>query len=115
VTILLFESNQNQRLLYEMELVDAGYEVLVVGNENEAVTLVLNAQPDLALIGLHLDDDGDVAVLKVLAGFDVPVIVLSASPPDSLLKSFAHAWVLKQSDLGPLLGQIREVGKLSVA
>ena len=54
-------------------------------------------------------------VLKALAGFDVPVVVLSALPPDPVLRPFVQGWVLKQSDLGPLLGRIQRVGKLLVA
>lgn len=79
--ILLVEDDESDRHLYGHLLWYNGYSVLHAPDGESAVTMALDARPDLILLDMMLAGEMtglDVAVRLRDEGFDVPMIALSA-------------------------------------
>lgn len=55
-TILVVDDDEDFRLQQEMQLKAAGFEVLTAGGQEDAEEILLESQPDLALVDLMLED-----------------------------------------------------------
>ena len=55
-TILVVDDDEDFRLQQEMQLKAAGFEVLTAEGQEEAEEILLESQPDLALVDLMLED-----------------------------------------------------------
>ncbi len=110
--VLLVEDEKNQRLLYEQELTDEGYEVVLAADGREALRLFTETRPDVVVLDIQMPNmDGIEALSKVL-GVDnrVPVILHTAysSYKSNFMTWSADAYVVKSADLTELKGRIRE-------
>jgi len=112
-TILLVEDDKNQRLLYEQELSDDGYEVVTASNGKEAVEKVQKQLPDIVVMDINMPKmDGIEAMGRILsANKKVPVIINTAysNYKDSFMSWAADAYVVKSSDLSELKAKIKGV------
>ena len=111
-TILVVEDELNQRLLYQMELEDDGYRVVLASDGWEALQQVKEEHPDLVVLDLGMPGmDGIEALGRMMdQNAKLPVIIYSAyeSFRDSLAWA-ADAYVVKSSNLDVLMHEIERV------
>lgn len=111
--ILVVDDETNIRLLYEKELSDEGYEVILAADAREALALLDTGKPDLVVLDIKMPGmDGIETLGQILSrNNSIPVILNSAysSYKDSFLSWSADAYVIKSSDLTELKGRIRTI------
>jgi DNA-binding response OmpR family regulator len=114
-TILVVDDEPNIRLLYETELREEGYDVLLAADAREALKTIEQVRPDLVVLDIKMPGmDGIEALGHILARDSaIPVILNSAydSYKDSFLSWSADAYVIKSSDLTELKAKIRSILK----
>lgn len=93
--ILLVDDDLGARLSLGALLEDEGYEVLEASNLHEAREL-LNKEPDLVLLDLHLGDVQGTELLNSIPA-TARVVVMSGAAPDTELTGI-HAWLVKGAD-----------------
>jgi DNA-binding response OmpR family regulator len=112
-TILVVDDERNIRLLYEKELREEGYDVVLASDAREALATLDRTPPDLVVLDIKMPGmDGIEALGQILAkNNSIPVILNSAysSYKDSFLSWSADAYVIKSSDLGELKAKIRSL------
>ena len=112
-TILLVEDDENQRLLYEQELMHEGYEVVTASNGKEALEKVQEKLPDIVIMDINMPKmDGIEAMGRILGKKkEIPVIINTAysNYKDSFMSWAADAYIVKTSDLSELKEKIKEV------
>lgn len=79
--ILIVEDSPDVRILMELYLEEGGYTVLTTDNGIEAVSLALQHQPDLVLMGIQLPGINGYEAIKQLRTqhFTKPIVAISAS------------------------------------
>ena len=79
-TILVVDDDLNQKLLYEQELTDNGYNVVLASGGQEALDKVQESRPDLVVLDIVMPRmDGIEAMERILAGDNkMPVILNTA-------------------------------------
>jgi len=111
--ILVVDDEDNIRLLYQEELRDAGYEVALAGNADEALAKIEESPPDLITLDVKLPGMSGLDFLKKLKENhkDIPVIVCSAyGTYKQEFKLWAsEAYVVKSADLRELKTTIKEI------
>jgi CheY-like chemotaxis protein len=112
-TILLVEDDENQRLLYEQELMHEGYEVVTASNGKEALEKVQEKLPDIVIMDINMPKmDGIEAMGRILGkNKEILVIINTAysNYKDSFMSWAADAYIVKTSDLSELKEKIKEV------
>lgn len=111
-TILVVEDNLNQARLYEEELTDEGYAVVLADNGQEALRVFDETHPDLVVLDINMPG---MCGLEVMERFldqnpQVPVILHTAyfAYKDNFMSWAANSYVVKSSDLTNLKSHIRE-------
>lgn len=104
--ILIVEDDPNQRLLYQEELTDEGYQIVTAGDGREALKVAADFQPDLVVLDINMPVmDGLDALNQLLeTNPGTPTIINTAYPgyQDSFSAWSADAYVVKSSDLSEL-------------
>ena len=112
-TILVVDDERNIRLLYEKELREEGYDVVLAADAREALGVIEKRKMDLVVLDIKMPGmDGIEALGQILAkNSAIPVILNSAysSYKDSFLSWSADAYVIKSSDLTELKAKIRSL------
>jgi len=112
-TILLVEDDKNQRLLYELELKQEGYEIITATNGKEVLEKIEEQLPDIIIMDINMPKmDGIEAMGRILSrNKDIPVIINTAysNYKDSFMSWAADAYIVKSSDLSELKDKIKEV------
>jgi len=110
--ILVVDDEVNQGLLYEQELIDAGYDVDVVSSGKAALDLVEKNEYDLVVLDIGMPGMDGLETLGRMLGKNnkLPVILNTAYPSykDNFMSWAADAYVIKSSDLTELKDKIRE-------
>lgn len=110
-TILIVEDNKNQRLLYEQELTDDGYRVILASDGREAIAKVEEESPDLVVMDIKMPTmDGIEAMGRILEKNNrLPVILNTAYSryKDDFVSWSADGYVVKSSDLAELKTKIQ--------
>jgi DNA-binding response OmpR family regulator len=113
--ILVAEDERNLRNLYEAELQDEGYVVLVASDGKEALELFRKERPDLVVLDILMPgmDGLELMGLMLSEQNQVPVILNTAYPAykDNFLSWSADAYVVKSADLGELKREIQRLLK----
>jgi DNA-binding NtrC family response regulator len=112
-TILLVEDDQNQRALYEEELLDEGYHVVTAGDGRAALVAVKEHSPDLVVMDINMPLMDGLDALSQMMEHDshIPVIINSAyaSYKESFSSWSADAYIVKSSDLSELKQTVRRL------
>lgn len=112
-TILLVEDDKNQRLLYEQELRQEGYEILAAIDGKDALEKVQEQLPDIVVMDINMPRmDGIEAMGRILSkNKKIPVIINTAysNYKDNFMSWAADAYIVKSSDLSELKDKIKEV------
>ncbi|HFE53333.1 MAG TPA: response regulator [Bacteroidetes bacterium] len=110
--ILVVEDDDNQRLLYKMELSRDGYEVDVAADGQEAIDKVKTGTYDAVVMDLKMPRVHGLDAITEIAAIDkeLPIIINTAYGgwQDDFKSWAALAYVLKSSDLSELRAQIRK-------
>jgi CheY-like chemotaxis protein len=111
--ILLVEDEEGLRLLYQQELEDEGYDVLVAKNGKEAIQRLEQERPDLIVLDIVMPVMDGIEALGRIVGKERKIpIVLNTSYPDyqqDFLSWAADAYVTKSDDRTELMRKIREL------
>lgn len=111
--LLVVDDDKNLSLLYEQELSDEGYEVVLAAAAPEALAVLKKDRPDLVILDISMPGmDGIEALGKILAeDKSLPVILNTAysTYKDNFMTWSADAYVVKSGDLTELKNRIREV------
>lgn len=112
-TILVVEDDPNQSLLYEQELAEQGFRVLLARDGREGVEMVRQTQPNCVVLDLNMPVmDGLEALGRILEEHShLPVIINTAygAYKDNFMSWSADAYVYKSSDLTELKERIMEL------
>ncbi len=109
-TILVVDDDLNQKLLYEQELTDNGYNVVLASGGQEALDKVQESRPDLVVLDIVMPRiDGIEAMERILARDNkIPVILNTAHAnyKDNFMSWSADAYIVKSSNLTELKEEI---------
>lgn len=111
-TILVVEDELNQRLLYQMELEDDGYRVVLASDGLEALQQVKEEHPDLVVLDLGMPGMDGIEVLGRLLDQNAKLPVIIYSVYESFQNNStwaADAYVVKSSNLEVLMHEIERV------
>jgi len=112
-TILVVDDEANLCKLYEKELEDAGYRVIVANNGQKAVELVERNDIDLVVLDIRMEGQDGVETLRQLMQQrrNLPVILNTAYSTYKMDFNtwLADAYVIKSSDLTELKDKIQEL------
>ena len=111
--VLVVEDDPNQRLLYQVELQQLGYDIVTAKDGREALDRVDQVRPDLVVMDIQTPGmDGIDAMMRMLARDHTLPIALNtayASYKNNFQTWSADAYVLKSSDLTALKKVIKKV------
>lgn len=111
--LLIVEDDQNQRMLFQDELEDAGYTVIVACDGKDAISKIESENPDLVIMDINMPGmDGIEALGKILGKHNrLPVIFHTAysSYKNNFMSWAADAYIVKSSDLTELKSTIRKI------
>ena len=111
--ILLIDDEENILMLYEHELLDEGYQVLLANNAREGIEKLKRESIDLVILDIRMPAmDGLEALGKILGlKKEIPIILNTAysNYKDDFMSWAADAYVVKSSDLTQLKTTIRDV------
>jgi len=114
-TLLVVDDEKNLRTLYEQELNEDGYQVLLAEDGNQALDILLKNRIDLAILDIKMEGMNGIETLKRMmeTNKDIKVILNSAY---SIYKSdfatwSADAYLIKSSDISELKKKIGELLK----
>jgi len=112
-TILIVEDEEHQQILFEEELKEEGYDVVVASSGSQAIELIQRITPDLVVLDVAMPGmDGIEALGRLLARDNqLPVILHTAyaTYKDNFMTWSADAYVVKSSDLSELKAEIERV------
>lgn len=104
--VLVVEDNSDMCELHKLTLENAGFEVVIAKDGNEALTLVQQSKPDVILTDLMMPNMDGIEfieiVRKINALADIPIFVLSAGAENLLNRaSLAGATKVIEKPLNP--------------
>jgi DNA-binding response OmpR family regulator len=111
--ILVVDDEEAIRLLYQVELREAGYQVRAAADGAEALRMVGEARPDLMTIDLRMPGMDGVELLRRVRENhrDLPIIICTAYGDSR--RDFgtwaADAYITKSANLTELKARIREL------
>jgi CheY-like chemotaxis protein len=111
--VLCVDDDLSLLRLYEDELVEEGYEVVLAKDGKEAIAKFEKEGPQVVVMDIRMPVMDGIEALTNLLGKDrqVPVILNTAYPQyrENFMTWGAEAYVIKSSDLTELKQKIREV------
>jgi CheY-like chemotaxis protein len=112
-TLLIVDDETHQRMLYQEELSEEGYQIILASNGKEALEKVLEVTPDLVVLDIRMPVmDGLEALGKIIGKErNIPVIIHSAysSYKEDFMSWAADDFVVKSADLTELKRKVREL------
>lgn len=111
--ILCVDDDLSLLNLYQEELTEEGYKVVVARNGKEAVTRFSREKPNLVILDIRMPEMDGITPLNAILGKDrqVPIIFNTAYPQyrENFMSWGADAYVVKSSDLSELKQAICQV------
>jgi CheY-like chemotaxis protein len=111
--VLCVDDDLSLLRLYEEELAEEGYEVVLAKDGKEAIARFEKESPQVVVMDIRMPVMDGIEALTNLLGRDrqVPVILNTAYPQyrENFMTWGAEAYVIKSSDLTELKQKIREV------
>ncbi len=110
--LLIVEDDESQRFLYQEELVEEGYEVVLAKNGKEALKCLEQSMCDLVVLDIRMPVMNGTEVLgKIVSKYKgIPVILHTAYPEykNQFIALMSDAFVVKSADLSSLKATIKE-------
>jgi len=117
--ILVVDDEQDLTTLYRMELEGRGYRVSTANTGQAALASVRGDRPDLVVMDIRMPDIDGLELMGRILSVDpsIQVVLNSAYAcyQDSFLSWAADAYVLKSSDLSPLVSTVERLSFLAGA
>ena len=111
--VLCVDNDPSLLSLYQLELSDEGYEVILARDGKEALMKIEEESPDLAVLDVCMPAKDGIETLVAILGKKrhVPVILNTAFRQyrENFMTWGAEAYILKSSDLTELKQKIREI------
>ena len=111
--ILVFEGDEDTRLLYKEGLVGDGYSVSLASSEDEALGIIKNDNPDLIAIGNHSPELNGIEFMQKLSEINLKIPVILGTSSGRYKQNFqvwsSHAYVVKSPGLTELKLAIKEI------
>jgi DNA-binding response OmpR family regulator len=110
--ILVADDDKNIRVLYEKELTDEGYEVILAEDGDDALLKTKEYNPDIVVMDIKMPNkDGFTAMKELLEDRKISVILNTAYSHymDNFMSWAADAYIVKSSDLTELKNKINEI------
>jgi DNA-binding response OmpR family regulator len=112
-TILCVDDDLSLLDLYQLELSEEGYRVIVAKDGKEALRKFVEESPDLVVMDICMPAKDGIETLAAMLGGKrhMPVILNTAFPQyrENFMTWGAEAYLLKSSDLTELKQKIREI------
>jgi len=113
-TLLIVEHRKNLRMLYDYELLDEGYRVLLAENEDDALKILRHECPDLIIVdGQLVLKQGPNTLKKIKSFCDHTLIVVNdanhKSCKELLCSSLVDDCIVKSSDFDSLKEKIKTI------
>ena len=112
-TILLVEDDLNECELYERELGEQGYNILIAHNGSQALAMCEDSKPDLVVMDVSMPgmDGIDVMGRMLCRNHKLPIILNTAyaSYKEDFRSWAADAYVVKSADLTELKQTVKHV------
>ena len=113
IRILVVEDDAAQQILYDTELSEEGYEVVLAPDGETAIQKVKEAQPDVVILDLMIPKKHGLEALREFLSYNpnLPVIIHTAYShyKDDFMSWAAEEYVVKSSDLSELKRAITRV------
>ena len=116
-TILVVDDEESIRRLYQFELMDEGYNVILAADGQEALQKVEQENPDLVILDIRMPKVDGIEFLDrfTRTGKKLPIIINSAYTDYrmDLTTWAAETYMVKSSDLSELKAEVKKllVGK----
>jgi two-component system, response regulator, stage 0 sporulation protein F len=111
--ILVVDDEESIRLLYQEELEEQGYTVILAGNADEALEQFSAAQPDLVILDIKMPGRSGIEVLQIIReqSRNVPVILSTAygEYKQDLQTWASDAYIVKSANVDKLINKVREI------
>ena len=113
-TLLIIDYNKNLRILYDLELSEEGYDILLAENEDEAIRILKEECPNLAIIDGELLLSNGISPLERIRTFCKRTLIVLNDVSHDTCKNFLDSClvddcIIKSSDLDQLKWKIKEV------
>ena len=110
--ILVMDNNEDMLTLLYRTLELEGYDVVVVGDYDEALSLFQEVNPDMVIMDTFASYDESIHILDAMREqSDVPIVVITAdSQIEALKEVFAHGaddFIRKPFAVKPFIARIR--------
>lgn len=113
IRVLVIDDEVHVRKLYEDLMAREGFKVQSVANVESAVKAIKNEQFDIIILDIELEKESGMNALKDFKSLNpnLPIILNSAY---SIYMSDFHSWmadayIIKSSDIRPLIEKIKEL------
>ncbi len=111
--ILVVDDEESIRLLYQEELQDQGYEVILAGDADEAIIKFTEMSPHLVILDIKMPGLSGIDLLRTLReqSRDVPIILSTAygEYKQNFETWASDAYVVKSANLDGLISKIQEI------
>ena len=111
--ILVVDDEESIRLLYQEELQDQGFEVILAGDAEEALLKFTETSPHLVILDIKMPGLSGIDVMKSIRdqSRDVPIILSTAygEYKQNFETWASDAYVVKSANLDGLMNKIREI------
>lgn len=100
-TILVVDDEENIRALFELELSEAGFNVITAANGQEGLRLFQEKKPDLILLDIKMPDMHGLEVLSRIRKEDphVPVMMVTAHGARGGASKSMTEWAIRSKQL----------------
>ena len=111
--ILCVDDDLSLLYLYQEELSEAGYKVILAEDGKQAMEKFKEEKPQAVVMDIRMPMMDGIETLNTMLGYDrqIPIILNTAFPQyrENFMTWGAEAYVIKSSDLKELKQKIREV------
>lgn len=111
--ILVVDDEVNVRRLYQIELEDAGHEVVTAANGAEALKVIAATAPELVILDIKLEAENGLDLLRRMKEIQPGVAVILNSGYSTYRDDFsswlADAYLVKSSNTSELTTAVREI------
>ena len=114
-TLLVVEDEKNLRKLYQQNLTEEGYNVLVAENGKEAIETIKKTKIDLAILDIKMEEMNGIDALRKIMEIDKSIKIILNSAYSTYKSDFttwsADAYLIKSSNLDELKSKVKELLK----
>lgn len=114
-TLLVIEDEKNLRMLYQQELIDEGYRVIVAEDGTEALDKIRQEKVDLAILDIKMEGMNGIETLKQIMEINKDIKVILNTAYSSYRSDFstwsADAYLIKSSNINELKNKVAELLK----